>query len=126
MTFHVGSPFGPEDVAFSLDRPNHRVGPPPPWTRSVASVARVDVVDATSTIVRTKTPKPMLMDEIGNVFMVSKTVDTGANTEDFNTGRATIGTGPYRFVSWQRGDRLELQGCKPHWRGAPEASEGLK
>ena len=120
VTFHDGSAFGPEDVAFSLDRPNHLVGAAAPWTRSVASVAGVDVVDATTIIVRTKTPKPMLMDEIGNVFMVSKKAVTGASTEDFNSGRAAIGTGPYRFVAWQRGDRLELQGYKPHWRGTPE------
>lgn len=120
VTFHDGSPFGPEDVAFSLDRPNHLVGAAAPWTRSVASVAGVDVVDATTIIVRTKTPKPMLMDEIGNVFMVSKKAATGATTEDFNAGRAAIGTGPYRFVSWQRGDRLELRGYKAHWRGTPE------
>ena len=120
VTFHDGSPFGPEDVAFSLDRPNHVVGAAAPWTRSVASVAGVEVVDDTTIIVRTKTPKPMLMDEIGNVFIVSKKVAGSATTEDFNAGRAAIGTGPYRFVSWQRGDRVELRGYPQHWHGTPE------
>ncbi len=120
VTFHDGSSFGPEDVAFSLDRPNRVVGAAAPWTRSVASVAGVDIVDATTIIVRTKTPKPMLMDEIGNVFIVSKRAATGAGLDDFNNGRAAIGTGPYRFLSWQRGDRLELRGYAAHWRGTPE------
>jgi peptide/nickel transport system substrate-binding protein len=120
VTFHDGTPFGPEDVVFSLDRPNHLVGAAAPWTRSVASVAGIDIVDATTIMVRTKTPKPMLMDEIGNVFIVSAKAAAGATTEDFNNGKAAIGTGPYRFVSWQRGDRVELQGYKAHWRGTPE------
>ena len=120
VTFHDGSPFGPEDVAFSLDRPNRLVGAAAPWTRSVASVAGVDIVDATTIIVRTKTPKPLLMDEIGNVFIVSKRAATGATSEDFNSGKAAIGTGPYRFVGWQRGERVELRGFADHWRGKPE------
>ena len=120
VTFHDGSRFGPEDVVFSLDRPNHVVGAAAPWTRSVASVAGVDVVDATTIIVRTKEPKPLLMDEIGNVFIISKKAASGATTEDFNTGRAAIGTGPYRFVSWQHGDRVELRGYPQYWHGAPE------
>ncbi len=120
VTFHDGSPFGPEDVAFTLDRPNHLVGAAAPWTRSVASVAGVDIVDANTVIVRTKTPKPMLIDEIGNVFMVSKKAAEGAKSEDFNSGKAAIGTGPYRFVSWQRGDRVELRAYPQYWQGKPE------
>jgi len=120
VTFHDGSPFGPEDVAFSLDRPNRVVGAAAPWTRSVASVASVEIVDASTIIVHTKEPKPMVMDEIGNVFIVSKKAASGASTDDFNTGRAAIGTGPYRFVSWKRGESVELRGYAQHWRGVPE------
>jgi hypothetical protein len=40
VTFQDGSPFGPEDVAFSLDRPNHVVGAAAPRIRSVASRRR--------------------------------------------------------------------------------------
>jgi peptide/nickel transport system substrate-binding protein len=120
VTFHDGSPFGPQDVAFSLERPRHLVGAAAPWTRSVASVAGVDIVDDTTVIVRTKEPKPLLMDEIGNVFIVSRKAAENATTEDFNSGRAAIGTGPYSFVSWRRGDRVELRGHKQHWRGKPE------
>lgn len=120
VTFHDGSPFTGEDVAFSLDRPNRVVGAAAPWTRSVASVARVEIVDATTIIVHTKVAKPMVMDEIGNVFIVSKKAATGATTDDFNTGKAAIGTGPYRFLSWKRSDRVELEGYKQHWRGVPE------
>ena len=32
----------------------------------------------------------------------------GASSEDFNTGKATIGTGAFRFVRYARGERIEL------------------
>ena len=120
VTFQDGSPFGPEDVVFSLDRPNHVIGAAAPWTRSVASVAAIDIADATTLIVHTKEPKPLLMGEIGQVFIVSKKAATGAATEDFNSGRVSIGTGSYRFVSWQHGDRVELRGYPGSWHGTPE------
>ena len=42
-------------------------------------------------------------------------------TEDFNSGRNAIGTGPFRFVSYQPGNRIMMDrndaywGPKPHW-----------
>ena len=60
------------------------------------------------------------MDEIGNVFIVSSKAAGGASTDDFNTGKAAIGTGPYRFVAWKRGESVELRGYPQYWRGAPE------
>jgi len=60
------------------------------------------------------------MDEIGNVFIVSKKAATGASTDDFNTGKAALGTGPYRFVSWQHGDRVTLASYPGYWQGKPE------
>ncbi len=120
VTFQDGSPFTAEDVVFSLDRPNHLIGAAAPWTRSVASVDHIDIKDPLTIIVHTKEPKPLLMDEIGNVFIVSKKAAANASTEDFNSGKAALGTGPYRFVSWQRGDRVELEAYPGFWRGKPE------
>jgi peptide/nickel transport system substrate-binding protein len=34
-------------------------------------------------------------------------------------GAAPIGNGPYRFVSWQRGERLVYAANPAYWRGAP-------
>jgi peptide/nickel transport system substrate-binding protein len=55
------------------------------------------------------------------VFIVSKKAATGASTEDFNAGKAAIGTGPYKLARFARGDRVELVrndaygGPKPAW-----------
>ena len=42
----------------------------------------------------------------------------GAATEDYNTGRAAIGTGPYRLVSYRSGDRIEMARNDAYFGGA--------
>jgi peptide/nickel transport system substrate-binding protein len=51
------------------------------------------------------------------VFIVSKKAATGARPEDFDSGRAMIGTGPYRFARFARGDRVELARNDRYWGG---------
>lgn len=34
-------------------------------------------------------------------------------------GAHPVGSGPYRFVAWQRGDHVALTAYERHWRGAP-------
>ena len=40
-------------------------------------------------------------------------------TEDFNSGKAAIGTGPFRFVSYKPGDRVELERNDGYWGDKP-------
>jgi peptide/nickel transport system substrate-binding protein len=40
-----------------------------------------------------------------------------ATTEDFNSGRAAIGTGPYKLVRFAKGDRIELARFDGYWGG---------
>src|SRR4029078_9396478 len=46
----------------------------------------------------------------------------GATTEDFNSGKAAIGSGRYKLVRYVNGDRVELTrndgyfGEKPYWK----------
>ncbi len=42
-------------------------------------------------------------------MVVSKKHGEGATTADYNAGRAMIGTGPYRHVSWQPGSPVVLE-----------------
>jgi peptide/nickel transport system substrate-binding protein len=43
----------------------------------------------------------------------------GASTSDYNTGKAAIGTGPFRFVSWARGDKVVLARNETWWSERP-------
>ena len=50
---------------------------------------------------------------------MSKKVATGASTEDFNSGKAAIGSGRYKFVRYVNGDRVEIVRNDKYWGEKP-------
>jgi peptide/nickel transport system substrate-binding protein len=56
---------------------------------------------------------------VQNIFIVSKRAALNATTEDFNSGKAMIGTGPFRFGAFKRGDRVELVRNDGYWGPRP-------
>ena len=121
VKFHDGTELTAEDVAFSLQRPLSIKGSPGGFASFVRAVESTAVVDKYTLRVRTKYPYGALPEELNSILIVSKKHALNAGPEDFDSGRALIGTGPYRFVRYQRGDRLELArhdgwwGRRPAW-----------
>jgi peptide/nickel transport system substrate-binding protein len=115
VRFHDGSPFDADDVVFSLERAAHVPFSPAPFAGRVAKLASVEAVAPLRVRLRTHRPEPQLMTDIATVFMVSHRIGADVTTSDFNAGTAAIGTGPYRFVSWQHGDRLVLERWDGYW-----------
>ena len=68
---------------------------------------------------KTATPYPLMPNDMGTILIVSSRAAKGASTEDFNSGKATIGTGPFKFVRWQKGDRIELARNDGYWGPKP-------
>ena len=58
----------------------------------------------------------------GSVAVVSRHAGEGAATEDYNAGRAAIGTGPYRLAAYRPGDRTELARNEAYWAGRSPGS----
>ncbi len=99
VTFQDGSPFTAEDVAFSIARiPNvpNNIGP---YTINLRTIQKVEIVDPYTIRVHTSEPNPILPGQMTNVFIVSAKTTAQATTADFNSGKAAIGTGPYRVIS---------------------------
>jgi len=120
VRFHDGSPLTAEDVAFSLARPLSIKGSPGGFAAFVRAVATTTVVDAHTIRVRTRYPYGALPEDLNSILIVSKKHAENAGPEDFDSGRALVGTGPYRFVRYQRGDRLELARNELWWgKAAP-------
>ncbi len=119
VKFHDGSPFTAEDVAFSLERAPHVPNSPSSYAQYTKMVARTEIIDPLTIRIHTKGPAPSLPGDMASIAIVSKRVVEGKTTADFNSGAATIGTGPYRFVEWVAADHLTLAKNPDYW-GGPE------
>lgn len=119
VTFSDGSPFTADDAAFTL----HRVVTVPTtvadFSEYVKGITRVEVTGPHTLRLYTHGPFPLLPDYLTSIGIVSHR-NPDATTAQFNDGAAAIGTGPFRMVSWTRGDRLVMQRNEVYW-GKPPA-----
>ncbi len=119
VVFHDGSPFTAEDVIFTIERvPNVPNSPNSfaQFTRGIESIAKID---DHSIVVKTKAPNPQLLSDFANIFIVSAKAAKGATTADFNSGKAVVGTGPYKLVKFVTAESLEVERNDRYWGGKP-------
>ncbi|MBP0443330.1 ABC transporter substrate-binding protein [Roseomonas sp. SSH11] len=125
VTFHDGSPFTAEDIAFSIARVRAVPNNPGPYTSNLRTIAAVEVVDPFTVRIRTDRPNPTLMGQLTNIFVVSHIAargdgtPAGASTADFNNGKAAIGTGPFRLVQMRGSEGMSLERNSTYWGPAP-------
>jgi peptide/nickel transport system substrate-binding protein len=115
VRFHDGSNFTAADVVFSLDRIPLVPNSPSPFTTYSKQVTEKIVVDPWTVRLKSAVPYPQMPNDMSTIMIVSAKAAANATTDDFNTGKATIGTGPFRFVRWQKGDRIELARNDSYW-----------
>jgi peptide/nickel transport system substrate-binding protein len=120
VKFHDGSDFTAEDVKFSIERIPAIPNNPNPYTNNVRSIARIEIVDPLTIRFHTHGPNPVLPGQLGNVFVVSHKVARDATPADFRSGKATIGTGPYRFIRYEPAATVELDRYDAYWGEKPE------
>ena len=119
VTFHDGTPFTAEDAAFSLKRIVAVPNAPSTMGRFVRDIREVQVVDASTLLIRTAEPSAILPNNLTNVPIVPAKIGAAAEPKDFNNGQHAIGTGPYRFVRWTPGAEIAFAGNAAWWGGAP-------
>ena len=118
VTWHDGRAFTADDVAFTIQRAPNVPGSPGGFGGFVRAIERVEVVDPLTVRFHTARPHPLLPTELASVAVISKHAGDGAATEDYNSGKAAIGTGPYRLSAYRPGDRAELARNEGYFRGA--------
>jgi len=120
VKFHDGSDFTAEDVKFSVERIPMVAGPNP-TTIYVRRVQSMKIVDPHTIQFITDGPAPNLPNDFIRLFIVSHKAAAGLTkdtaNEAFNNGKAAIGTGPYKFVSWTPKDQLILDRFDGYWGG---------
>jgi peptide/nickel transport system substrate-binding protein len=119
VKFHDGSDFTAADVAFTFDRVPAVPNSPSSFVTYSKQVIEKIVVDPLTIRLKTAAPYPLMPTDMANILIVSSRAAKGASTEDFNSGKAAIGTGPFRFARWQKGDRIELVRNNAYWGPKP-------
>lgn len=118
VRFHNGEPFTAESVRFSLERiidPQQKS----PIRGTFAWLKSVEVVSESTVRLHTQKPYPLVAELLayGNAQMVPPKYVKQVGDAQFE--KAPVGTGPFRFVEWKKGQHLILEANEQYWKGAP-------
>ena len=116
VKFHDGSDFTADDVLFSFERADGYTGGNSSF-RTYTKGKTLKKIDDHTVHIITESPYPLMPNDMTTVMIMSSdakgTGEAGTNkgidAKDFNDGTATMGTGPYKFVEWRKGDRVVLE-----------------
>ncbi len=122
VKFSDGKAFNADDVIFSFNRAADYVGGNSSF-RTYLKGKTFKKVDDYTIRVETKAPYPLMPVDLAQPPIVSSKVkgtgkpdvNGGLDVTDFNSGKVMIGTGPYKFVEWKKGDRIVLVPNPSYW-----------
>ena len=120
VKFHDGSELTAEDVAWSLDRPATIKSSPGAFTLYTRQIVAKEIPDPLTIRLKTATPYPLMPNDMTTIFIVSKKATQGLSSEEFAQGRGIVGTGPFRFAGFRRGERVELVRNDAYWGNKPD------
>ncbi len=113
IVFHNGEPFNADAVVFSIKRlidpkfNSEQIS----FFNTIKDAAKID--DLTVTI-QTDGPDPILLSRLYWLKMVPP-----IHAGDANFAEAPVGTGPYKFSSWKRGQNIVLERNEAYWGETP-------
>ncbi|MCE4060753.1 ABC transporter substrate-binding protein [Pandoraea sputorum] len=120
VKWHDGQPFTAADVIYSYQRARNVPGSVATFAGYLRTIDTMSAPDPLTLVVKTKIPNPDLPLNLASVHIVSKHVGEKSNTDDYNAGRAMVGTGPFKYVSYTPGDRVEMVRNDNYWAGKSE------
>jgi peptide/nickel transport system substrate-binding protein len=116
VKFHNGEEFNAESVKFSLERVKD------PKLRASANfklIDRVEIVDPHTVRVHTAKPWPTFVSIMTFRQASMYPPKAYAGKDSAYISKNPIGTGPYRFVRWDKDEQIVLEADPNHWRGTP-------
>ena len=117
ITFHNGEPFNADAVVFSIKR----IIDPEFNSEQISffeTIKGAEKVDDLTVKIFTKGPDPILLSRLYWMKMVPLEY-----TNDANFATAPVGTGPYKFVQWKRGQTITLEANADYWGPKPQIQE---
>jgi len=118
VRWHDGTPFTAEDVLATLKRIPHVPNSPASFAIYTRAIIDAKAPDPHTLILKTRDAYPLLPNDLATIHIIPKKVEA-MSTPDFNAGKPTIGTGPYKFVEYVSGDRIVLAANDKYWGPKP-------
>ena len=121
VKFHDGSECTAEDVKFSLDRiikPGAVGGQSSPRKGLLGPVSEIETVGSHEVLVRTEDTFPILPAML--TFQEIVPAEYVRSVGDAKFAESPMGTGPFRFVEWQKGERIVLERFADYFGDSPE------
>ena len=119
IKFHNGATLTSKDVAFSIDRMRDEKGGSL-QAPNFKDVTEVQSPDDQTVIFVTKQPLAVFLDRLENRFILSK---AAADKYGDQMDQHPIGTGAYKYVSYQRGGNFVFTRNDDYWRGKTDIKE---
>jgi peptide/nickel transport system substrate-binding protein len=118
VKFHNGEEFEAEAVKFSLDR----LRDPEFKSRQAGNlrlVSSVEVVDKVTVRIQTSKPFPTLENQLALRGAIMAPKHFRGKDKQF-ADKNPVGTGPYKFVRWNKDEQIVLEANEHWWGGAPK------
>ena len=118
VKFHNGASFSAEDVIASMERAANVPNSPSSFA-TFTKGKTFEVVDDLTIRVSTEKSNPFIPNDMSRIAIIDSAF-VNATTEDFNTGVASFGTGPFKLNKWLPGDLIEISRNVDYWGNAAE------
>ncbi|MEQ1406655.1 ABC transporter substrate-binding protein [Neorhizobium sp. Rsf11] len=115
VKFHDGSDFTAEDVVASIKRvPLASKNSPSSFAAYVKAITEITAVDPLTVRIKTDGPTPLLLNNLSRIAILPAEMEK-TTTEEMNSGKGVIGTGPFKFVSWTPDDNIVVARNDDYW-----------
>ena len=122
VNFHDGTPFNAEAVKFNLER--YKNDPRSNVKADIASVDSIEVTGKNQVTLKLNRPNAglpnILTNRIGLIVSPKSIQDKNGNVD-----RTPVGTGPFKFVSWQDNESIVLNRNENYWKPGLPYLDGI-
>ncbi len=119
--FWDGTPVKADDVVFTvktLQDPKSKSS-----DEGVSGVASIEAVDPMTVKVTAKSFSPVFLSQFAARGIVPKAALNGKDVSSDEFNKKPLGSGPYKFVKWEKGQYLQLEANPSYFLGAPKIAK---